>query len=68
VLVEAPIRKNVPWEEVAADFLRDKKGEGRAGGTLAGHEARTRDPYVGKVALSFCIREGSKVASKRVLM
>jgi hypothetical protein len=33
----------------------------------AGDEARTRDPYLGKVSFQFCIRDGSKTASKRVL-
>jgi integrase/recombinase XerD len=43
VLVEAPIRKNVAWEEVAADFLRDKKGEGRAAATLELYESYLSD-------------------------
>lgn len=33
----------------------------------AGDEARTRDPYLGKVAAQFCIRKGAKMASRRLL-
>src|SRR5450759_6004568 len=33
----------------------------------SGRRGSTRDPYLGKVRLSFCIREGSKMASRRVL-
>jgi hypothetical protein len=38
--------------------------ESRSG---AGDEARTRDPYLGKVQVQFCIRDGLKAACKRVL-
>jgi hypothetical protein len=33
----------------------------------AGDEARTRDPYLGKVGVLFCIQEGPQTACKRLL-
>jgi hypothetical protein len=54
--------------EFHAVDLRPKPGHSvfrsRSG---AGDEARTRDPYLGKVAFSFCIREGSKMSARRLL-
>ena len=53
IAVKAPLAISLPLQ-----------GEGRL---TAGDEARTRDPYLGKVPFQFCIREGSKPASKRLL-
>jgi hypothetical protein len=36
-------RRDVPWEEAAIDFLRDKKGEGRSGATLELYESYLSD-------------------------
>jgi hypothetical protein len=36
-------------------------------GLTAGDEARTRDPYLGKVRLQFRIREDQKMALRRLL-
>jgi integrase/recombinase XerD len=41
--ISAPARRNVPWEEAATDFLRDKKGEGRSGATLELYESYLSD-------------------------
>src|SRR5450759_190545 len=41
-----PARRNVPWEDAVVEFLRDKKGEGRAGGTLELYESYLSDARV----------------------
>jgi hypothetical protein len=43
--------------------IRNEPSEGSG----AGDEARTRDPYLGKVGFQFCIQRGPKPASKQVL-
>lgn len=43
---EAPVRVNVPWEQAATEFLRDKKGEGRSGATLELYESYLSDSRV----------------------
>jgi site-specific recombinase XerD len=45
-IVHAPVRRNVPWEDAATDFLRDKKGEGRSGATLELYESYLSDSRI----------------------
>lgn len=45
-VVYAAVRRNVPWEDAASDFLRDKKGEGRSGSTLELYESYLSDSRI----------------------
>jgi integrase/recombinase XerD len=45
-IVHAPVRRNVPWEDAATDFLRDKKGEGRSVATLELYESYLSDSRI----------------------
>jgi site-specific recombinase XerD len=61
-----PARRNVPWEDAVVDFLRDKKGEGRAGGTLELYESYLSDSRIAAWRTDYAIREVGDITAEKL--